>query len=110
MPWLALVPLIACAVAIGALLGGAEVATVALADELGSTSLSGPMLAIWAGGSLVSGIITGAVHLRAENAARFRWGMLGLGLSMLPLPFVERAASRSQRSSSCPGFALSPPR
>jgi predicted MFS family arabinose efflux permease len=89
MPWRVLAPLIACAVSMGALLGGAEVATVALSDELGATSLSGLMLAIWAVGSLVSGIITGALHLRAANATRFRWGMLALGLLMLPLPFVH---------------------
>ena len=89
MPWRFLVPLITCAATMGALLGGAEVATVARADELGATSLSGLMLACWAVGSLVSGIIAGAVHPRAGNDARFRWGMLALGLSMLPLQFVD---------------------
>ena len=89
MPWRVLAPLIACAFAMGALLGGAEVATVALSEELGATSLAGLMLAVWAVGSLVSGVIVGAVHSRASNAARFRRGMVGLGLLMLPLPFVH---------------------
>lgn len=89
MPWHVLVPLVACAVAVGALLGGAEVATVALADKLGSASLSGLMLALWAAGSLVSGIVTGALHPTAGHITRFRYGILGLGLSMLPLPFVD---------------------
>jgi MFS family permease len=88
MPWRVLWPLIACAATMGALLGGAEVATVALSDELGSKPLSGLMLALWALGSLLSGVATGALHLRASNATRFRWGMLALGLLMLPLPFV----------------------
>ena len=35
MPWAVLAPLVACAFAMGALLGGAEVATVAFADEQG---------------------------------------------------------------------------
>ena len=65
MPWRVLAPLIACAFAMGALLGGAEVATVALSEELGATSLAGLMLAVWAVGSLVSGVIVGAVHSRA---------------------------------------------
>ena len=73
----------------GALLGGAEVATVAFADELGAKPLAGLLLALWALGSLLSGVVTGAVHLRASNATRFRWGMLALGLLMLPLPFVD---------------------
>ena len=89
MPWPMLAPLIACAFMMGALLGGTEVATVALSDELGSTSLSGLMLALWALGSLLSGVVTGAVRLRASNATRFRWGMLALGLLTLPLPFVD---------------------
>ena len=89
MPWRMLGPLVACAFMMGALLGGAEVATVAFSDELGAKSLSGLMLALWALGSLLSGLVTGAVHLRASNATRFRWGMLALGLLMLPLPFVD---------------------
>ena len=89
MPWRMLGPLVACAFTMGALLGGAEVATVAFSDELGAKPLSGLMLALWALGSLLSGLVTGAVHVRASNAARFRWGMLALGLLMLPLPFVN---------------------
>ncbi|CAN5482804.1 MFS transporter [soil metagenome] len=88
MPWRVLAPLIACAFTLGALLGGAEVATVAFADELGAKPLSGLMLALWALGSLLSGVITGALRLTASNATRFRWGMLLLGVLMLPLPFV----------------------
>ena len=89
MPWPVLAPLIACAFTMGALLGGAEVATVAFSDELGAKPLSGLMLAVWALGSLLSGLITGAMRLTASNAARFRWGMVALGLLMLPLPFVD---------------------
>jgi predicted MFS family arabinose efflux permease len=89
MPWRALAPLITCAFTMGALLGGAEVATVAFSDEMGTKSMSGLLLAIWAIGSLVSGIVIGAVHLRAPNAVRFRWGMCALGVLMLPLPFVD---------------------
>ncbi len=89
MPWRTLVPLIACAVCIGTLLGGAEVATVAMADRLGASSLSGLMLAIWAVGSLVAGVITGAAPPKAGNGTRFRRGILALGLLMLPLTFVD---------------------
>jgi MFS family permease len=89
MPWGVLAPLVVCAFAMGGLLGGAEVATVALSEEFGAKALSGLMLAIWAVGSLVAGVITGAVHLTASNAIRFRWGMLALGSLMLPLPFVD---------------------
>jgi MFS family permease len=93
LPWGVLAPLVICAFAMGGLLGGAEVATVALSEELGAKALSGLMLAIWAVGSLLAGVVTGAVHLLASNASRFRWGMLALGSLMLPLPFVNGFAT-----------------
>lgn len=88
MPWRTLAPLAIASAAIGALFGGSEVATVAFSEELGSKALSGPLLAVWAAGSLLSGVVTGAVTWKAANATRFRWGILGLALSMVPLPFV----------------------
>ncbi|MGA8211886.1 MAG: MFS transporter [Nocardioidaceae bacterium] len=89
MPWEVLVPLTASAGALGVLFGGTEVATVAFADEAGNTALSGLMLAVWALGSLLAGLVTGGVQVRAGNATRFRWGLLLLALLMVPLPFVE---------------------
>ena len=107
LPWPVLAPLIACGITMGALLGGAEVATVAMSDELGATSLAGLMLAVWAVGSLVSGVIVGAMRFRASNASRFRWGMLGLGALMLPLPFVNGFVSLAIFLF-LSGFAISP--
>ena len=89
MPWRVLAPLAVCAFAMGVLLGGAEVATVAFADEQGATAVSGLLLAVWALGSLLAGVATGAVTMAASNATRFRWGMLALGLLMVPLPFCS---------------------
>jgi MFS family permease len=89
MPWRMLAPLVGCAVAMGFMLGGAEVATVAFSDEHGRKALSGLLLAIWALGSLLAGVVTGAVQTAASNAARFRWGMLALALLVVPLPFVH---------------------
>jgi MFS family permease len=88
MRWSVLAPLVVCAFAMGMLFGGAEVATVAFSDEHGAKSVSGVLLAVWALGSLLSGLATGAVHLRASPATRFRWGLLLLALLMVPLPFV----------------------
>ncbi len=88
MGWPVLGPLTVCAFAMGVLFGGAEVATVAFADELGAKPVSGVLLAVWALGSLLSGAVTGTLRLAASNAVRFRWGLLGLALLMVPLPFV----------------------
>jgi MFS family permease len=86
--WRVVGPLTLCAVSMGVLFGGAEVATVAFSDEAGHKPWSGVLLAIWALGSLLSGLVVGAVDLRASSATRFRWGLLLLGLMMAPLPFV----------------------
>jgi MFS family permease len=92
MPWRMLGPLVGCAVAMGFLLGGTEVATVAFSDQQGAKPLAGLVLALWALGSLLAGVVTGALRggdQAASNASRFRWGMLVLALLMLPLPFVH---------------------
>jgi predicted MFS family arabinose efflux permease len=88
LPWRTLGPLTAAAAAMGALFGATEVATVAFSEELGAKAASGPLLAVWALGSLLSGVITGTITWRAHTASRFRGGALLLGLSMLPLPWV----------------------
>jgi predicted MFS family arabinose efflux permease len=88
MGWAVLAPLTVSSFGLGMLFGGAEVATVAFAEELGRTSLAGLLLAIWAAGSLIAGLATGAVHLEVAQAVRFRWGLLTLALLMLPLPFL----------------------
>lgn len=88
LPWPTLGPLAVAAAMMGALFGATEVATVALSEELGAKSASGPLLAVWALGSLLSGVVTGTMTWRAGNATRLRWGALMLALSMLPMPFV----------------------
>lgn len=89
MPWGLLAPLVLASFAIGALFGGSEVATVAFAEEVGHKSAAGPLLALWALGSLLSGLITGAVTWHSSTAVRFRWGALALAVSITPLPFVD---------------------
>ncbi len=88
MGWRVLGPLVGVSVALGVLFGGAEVATVAFSEELQAKVAAGPLLAIWALGSLLSGFVTGTIHWKATNGARFRWGALALALSLTPLPFV----------------------
>jgi predicted MFS family arabinose efflux permease len=73
--------------ALGSLFGATEVVTVAFAKEEGHGALVGGLLALWASGSLISGLITGLVAVRATPRVRFRWGTLGLALAMSPLPF-----------------------
>jgi predicted MFS family arabinose efflux permease len=89
MPWRRLAPLVGGAVMLGVLFGGTEVATVAFAEEAGNRAASGLLLATWALGSLISGVITGSMVMKRSPAARYRLGILALALLMLPLPFVD---------------------
>lgn len=107
MNWSVLGPLTFCSFTLGVLFGGAEVATVAFSEELGHKSYAGPLLAIWALGSLLSGVITGALHLKAPTDARFRWGLLVLALLMAPLPFVDGFVAMAVLLFLA-GFAISP--
>jgi MFS family permease len=89
LPWRTLGPLAVSSAMLGALFGATEVATVAFSEELGLKAASGPLLAVWALGSLLSGLVAGAVAWRAGHATRFRWGALALAVSMLPFPFID---------------------
>ena len=89
MPWARLAPLVVGSTMLGVLFGGTEVATVAFAEEAGSTAAAGLLLAAWALGSLISGAISGSMVLRRSPAARYRLGILALAVLMCPLPFVE---------------------
>ncbi len=88
MPWRVMAPLTVACFTLGVAFGAVEVATVAFAEELGHPAAAGLLLALYALGSLVAGLVVGAVHLETSNAIRFRWSMLALALLVAPLPLV----------------------
>ncbi len=89
MGWPVLGPLVVASFGLGILFGASEVAAVAFSEELGAKAAAGPLLAVFALGSLLSGFITGAITWNTPVQARFRWGTLALALAMTPLPFVH---------------------
>lgn len=89
MPWRTVIPLTIVSLAIGALFGSAEVATVAFAEELDAARWTGGLLALWALGSLTSGVVTGAVNWRIGPAARVQWGIFVLTLALAPLVLIS---------------------
>ena len=93
LPVLRLVPVGVASLALGTLFGGMEVAVIAFATEAGVLPYAGFMLMAWAAGSLVAGVLTGAVAWRASPARRFRVSSALLGLSVLPLPFLTAPAA-----------------
>jgi MFS family permease len=88
MPWRTVIPLIVVFGGLGVLFGAAEVTTVAFAEEEGNKAYAGPLLALWALGSLVAGVVTGAVTWRKGPAVRVRWGALGMACAMVPLSLI----------------------
>ena len=95
------------ALSLGGLLGACEVATIAFADEQGRPALAGVLLAVWALGSLLAGLVVGAVTFRRSPAQRYRIGSVALVALMLPLPFVDSLLALGFFLLLC-GFAISP--
>jgi MFS family permease len=89
LPWRTVIPLAVVSGALGLLFGAAEVTTVAFADEQGHRSWAGGLLALWAFGSLASGVITGALNWRRGPSFRVRWGAFAMACAMSPLYFVD---------------------
>ena len=88
MPWAAVVGLTGVMLALGALFGSAQVVTIAFTEELGVKVWSGPLLAVWALGSLLAGVVTGAIHWRRTTSDRLVLGAVGMAATMCILPFV----------------------
>ncbi|MBK1870138.1 MFS transporter [Aestuariivirga sp. YIM B02566] len=74
--------------ALGTLLGTAEVAVIALTKELGQPGAASFVLAGYAGGSLVVGLVFGVLKLKANLAQQFVFATLIAALTALPLPFI----------------------
>lgn len=89
MPWRLVIPLALVCLSLGALFGAAEVTTVAFSEEQGVPWAAGWLLAIWSFGSLVAGVITGAVAWKRAPAFRLRWGALAMAVAMSPLVLVD---------------------
>jgi len=82
-------PLTIVCACLGTLFGASEVTTVAFAEEQGTKSAAGFLLALWALGSLLAGLLTGAVVWRQTLLLRVRLGALAMTAAMLPLPFIQ---------------------
>jgi MFS family permease len=76
-------------VGVGAIFGSVDVVTVAFADHLHHKALSSIVLAVYALGSCVAGVVFGALKLRGPLSRRFLVGIVTMAVSMLPLLFVK---------------------
>lgn len=86
--WGLLGPLVVASVGLGVLFGSTEVIVVAFCTEEGNRGAAGFVIAIWATGSLISGIAVGALPQAADPLHRFRASQLALALLFAPLSFL----------------------
>ncbi len=84
-------PLAATAVGLGVLFGSTEVIVVAFTEEAGRDNLAGVVLAVWATGSLVAGVVVGALP-STDPLQRLRRALLGLTILFVPLGLIEGVA------------------
>ncbi len=77
----ALVAVTVTYVAVGSVFGAMDVVVVAYADEQGRIALAGVILAVYAAGSLIAGLVYGAVIWRRGLAGRFLITVLAFGVA-----------------------------
>jgi len=73
---------------IGGIFGSFEVTTVAFAKEAGHPGVAGLLLALYALGSLIAGLIFGVAKIEASLLRQFGLAIAALALVTLPLPFL----------------------
>ena len=77
---------------IGGVFGGVEISAVAFADQEGRPELAGPLLACYAGGSMLAGLAFGAVRWRVSLTRRLLLGAVAMSATVAVLPFLDRPA------------------
>ncbi|MFI6157407.1 MFS transporter [Kitasatospora sp. NPDC051170] len=78
-------------VATGAIFGSVEVVTVAFADAQGHKPVASVVLALWALGSCLAGVVYGGLKLTGSLATRFFLGVVFMAISMIPLVVVAHS-------------------
>jgi MFS family permease len=80
--------LVATFVATGAIFGAVDVVTVAFADEEGHKAAASIVLALYAAGSCVAGMIFGLLRFAGAPERRWLLGVCAMAVSMIPLLLV----------------------
>ncbi|MCD9872876.1 MFS transporter [Streptomyces guryensis] len=80
--------LVATFVATGTIFGSVDVVTVAFADERGHKAVASLVLALYAAGSCVAGVVFGLLHFKGAAGRRWLLGICAMAVSMIPLLLV----------------------
>ena len=73
---------------VGGIFGSFEVTTVAFAKEAGHAGVAGLLLALYAFGSLLAGLMFGVAKIKSSLLRQFGLSIAALALVTLPLPFL----------------------
>lgn len=74
---------------VGGVFGSVELSSIAFADEHGHRALAGPLLACYAGGSMLSGLVFGAVPSDLPRRRSLLIGSAVMTATVTVLPFVR---------------------
>ncbi len=88
LSWSLLGPVVTASVGLGVLFGSAEVIVVAFTTEAGQRGAAGVVLATWAAGSLIAGVVVGALPRASDPLRLWRTALLLLSLLFVPLIFA----------------------
>ncbi|MER7841771.1 MFS transporter [Streptomyces sp. NPDC096040] len=80
--------LVATFVATGAIFGAVDVVTVAFADERGHKGAASVVLALYAAGSCLAGVVFGLLRFAGKPERRWLLGICAMAVSMIPLLLV----------------------
>ncbi|MHC3473118.1 MFS transporter [Streptomyces sp. 7R007] len=80
--------LVATFAATGAIFGAVDVVTVAFADERGHKAAASVVLALYAAGSCVAGVVFGLLRFTGAPQRRWLLGICAMAVSMIPLLLV----------------------
>jgi len=80
---------LAIAVCAGGVFGSFEVSTVAFAEEGGFPEATGFIIASYAAGSLIAGLVFGSLHPKGWIVKRYALAIAALAVFAVPLPFVD---------------------
>ncbi|MBO3085214.1 MFS transporter [Cellulomonas fengjieae] len=94
-------------VAMGSIFGATDVATVAFAEESGAKGMAGVILAVFALGSLISGLLYGTRQWRRPLYLRFATGMVALAVGVCFF-FLVNSLTALAAVMFVAGFAIAP--
>jgi MFS family permease len=80
--------LVAGFVTVGTIFGAVDVVAVAFAEEQGHKAAASVVLATYALGSCLAGVVFGLLHLKGAPARRWVLGICAMAVSMIPLQLV----------------------